>query len=210
MVPPDRYRRVRPGGISFDRGWLRSICRLGGRQTRRHQRIQIPHCCLSIAAEICRPYHFLFAFHVESLTADTADTSAAARSARQILLPRSSPDKKPKVLESVGTYPRIARNIRKWIETHQPRPTSWLSVWRYLTLSDAARPFSALNSGARALSYIQSGDDSGRSTDTCKPASLLRSASDVLLRPPPAIQHPHQHFGDPNGRLGPPHVISHL
>jgi hypothetical protein len=70
--------------------------------------MQISHYRFSTAAGIYRRYHVLFAFHVESLCADTADTSAAARSAREILMPGSFLVKKPKVLESVGTCPRIA------------------------------------------------------------------------------------------------------
>jgi hypothetical protein len=75
---------------------------------------------------------------------------------------RSPRDKKPKVFESVGTHRRIPCNIQTGLKTvNQRRQTDCA-----LTLSDAPRPFSTHDGGARAFSYLRSGDVSGRPTDT--------------------------------------------
>jgi hypothetical protein len=85
VFPPDCYGRVLSSRIRFHPRRHSSICREVGRHRRWYHQIWRPRHHSGSGIGISRQNQFLFVFHIESLYADTAGTTAAARSARKIL-----------------------------------------------------------------------------------------------------------------------------
>jgi hypothetical protein len=121
VVPPDRYQRAPIREVRIDPGWPPLIYRRRGNQAQRRERVQSPPRHRGTVTGITGRPHFSFAFHVESLNADTAGTTAAARSAGEMLRARFTLDKRPKVFESVGACRRIARYIQTGLKTVNER-----------------------------------------------------------------------------------------
>jgi hypothetical protein len=104
-----------------------STGRRGCWQTQQHQRMQGPLCHGGAAVGISRRLYFLFAQHAESLVADTAGPSAAARSASVILDGLHRHYNKAKVCQFVGFGRRLAGNIQTGFENRRRTPLRQLS-----------------------------------------------------------------------------------